>query len=101
MMKPILMTLSAALLLSACATAGSTDADATTQTASLEQTTPETISSTFVNEDGLVCKFRDVTGSNFRRKVCATPEQWAEAEAAARDATNRIQRQNRGFEPSN
>lgn len=76
--------------LAACTTVSSSeDAPRNAQSAAAE-----------VNENGEICRFRDVTGSNFRRKVCGTPEEWAAIERASREATKRIQDNNRGFEPT-
>lgn len=111
------MFAASALLFSACATTASTDEvnvaanEMVSETPQTSQTAdgkampeekvikPETFSSTVVDGDGLICKYRAVTGSNFRRKVCGTAQDWAEAEGQARTATEKIQNRNRGFEP--
>ncbi|GLQ19566.1 hypothetical protein ACFFUB_14170 [Algimonas porphyrae] len=102
MMKPTLIAMASALLLSACASVETAETTQTVQTASGETVIkPQTFSSTVVDGDGVICKYRDVTGSNFRRKMCGTAEEWAAIEEEAKKATDRIQRRNRGFEPSN
>lgn len=109
------LAIGAALLLSACAStvtepapapaaapAAATSANETgAQTAETQVIKPQTYSSTVEDGDGIICKYRNVTGSNFRRKMCGTEEEWAAIEDESRKATERIQRRNRGFEPSN
>lgn len=51
-------------------------------------------------EDDMICKRQPVAGSNFRRKICATQEQWDQAAEDGKGAAENIQRRNRGFEPS-
>ena len=46
-----------------------------------------------------VCKRQSIPGSNFKKKVCMTLQQWKDMQQDSRDATNRIQDRNRGFEP--
>ena len=47
-----------------------------------------------------ICRREAVAGSNFKRRVCATRAQWEATARASRDATETIQRRNRGAEPS-
>ncbi|GLQ19565.1 hypothetical protein ACFFUB_14165 [Algimonas porphyrae] len=102
MPKHIIAALGTTLLLTACATVETAETTETVQTASAENVVkPQTFSSTVVDGDGVICKYRDVTGSNFRRKMCGTAEEWAAIEEEARKAVEKVQRRNRGFEPPN
>ncbi|MFT3754583.1 MAG: hypothetical protein QM769_01330 [Pseudoxanthomonas sp.] len=37
-----------------------------------------------LDKNGKVCKYEEVTGSRFKKRVCFTPEQWEAREATAK-----------------
>jgi len=92
------------LLLGACATidtpataekttSASSAKAAETQSAKDLSDTLTSTKTTAVSDDGkLICKRTSVVGSNFKRKVCATAEEWNARASEDRKTTEGIQR---------
>ena len=92
--------LTAMLGLAGCATstpAQKAAAQAEAQTkAEIQKEVADQLSSTNTSSksaDGeMICKRQSVVGSNFKRKICATADEWAQSERASRDTVADIQR---------
>ncbi|MEM7730169.1 MAG: hypothetical protein AAF311_12985 [Pseudomonadota bacterium] len=94
---------SALMLLSACASTGTTTSDETVQTAQAVQAAPvatapaATATAPVATADAgdperQICKSQTVIGSKFRKKICGTAAYWAEVEANARASSDDMQR---------
>jgi len=87
----------AMFILSACATTVDTAPELATAdkaaAAVVEAPAPAPVeSTTAVASDEMVCKRQAVVGSNFKRKVCMTSQQWQDLENQSRQTTGDIQR---------
>lgn len=85
----------AMLLLAACATSTTPTAEKVAEAETMKAVSEELSQTNKVakSEDGnVICKREAVVGSNFKRKVCATAEQWKAMEESSRATTADIQR---------
>lgn len=96
-----------ALTFAACATTSPSPATSAAQAQAESNTTVVSseeagweVQMAEAGDDDKICKKQPIAGSNFRRKVCATKEQWEAANKDGREAAETIQRRNRGFEPT-
>ncbi|MEL6687811.1 MAG: hypothetical protein AAFP97_09325 [Pseudomonadota bacterium] len=87
--------------LTACAT---TSAPTSSTTATVAEATTETMGATEkavetaqndLDPNRQVCKRTKVVGSNFKKKICRTANEWEALEQQSREATERIQRGSR------
>ncbi len=89
------LCMGAMLSLGACATVPNAEqAAATSEKAPEKVTVAESTkqATTETDSEKLICKRQATAGSNFKRKVCATAEQWKAAAEDGRRTTGDIQR---------
>lgn len=99
MKKSLIFAFLAACLAAACATD-----DASMEESALveENQNPENASVETVDEDDpdrITCRYTQVIGSKFKKRLCGTKAQWETMDQRASDDAREIQRRNRGFEP--
>lgn len=83
------------LLLSACSTTSTPSAEKVAEAKTAKEVSENLTQTrtTAKSADGkMVCKRTTVVGSNFKRKVCATQEEWDARAEADRKTTDGIQR---------
>ena len=80
------------LFLWACATVDNTKVVQDDLTIASETLSSTKISEAQINKDDKICKGTKVAGSNFRKDMCATEEEWALMKAKAQNTTQTLQR---------
>ena len=98
LLSPLCM--GAILVLGACATAPIAEKEAEVPETTVEAQSTKAIAekltqtrTTVKSADGkMICKRQAVVGSNFKRKICATAEQWEASAEESRRTTGDIQR---------
>ncbi|MFL0355583.1 hypothetical protein ACI5KX_03805 [Erythrobacter sp. GH1-10] len=52
------------------------------------------------DDDKIICRRTAVIGSKFKKRICATKEEWETLANQSRDATMRAQRRGQGLDPN-
>ncbi len=52
------------------------------------------------DEDKIVCRRTAITGSKFKKKVCATKKEWASLGRRSRENAGEMQRRGKGLSPN-
>lgn len=53
------------------------------------------------SEDRLICRRTAIIGSKFKKRICATAEEWETLSRRGQDTTKEFQRRGKGNEPVN
>ena len=83
------------MMLTACATASSPSPEKIAEAQSAKEVSEkltQTRTTTKSADGKMICKRTTVVGSNFKRKICATADEWDARAAADRETVDGIQR---------
>lgn len=51
------------------------------------------------DDDAIICRRTMITGTKFKKKLCATQSQWEALTRRSRDTTRELQKKGKGLEP--